>query len=109
MSVIFCTTKSVLIRSYSGPHIPAFGLNTESISPYSVRMRENSDQNNSKYGHVSRSAAFRMYSQDKDLLVVTEAVTRRCSVKRCSKNTFFTEHLQETASLVSPESIPGQG
>ena len=24
-----------------------------SISPYSVRMRENMDQNNSKYGHFS--------------------------------------------------------
>ena len=26
-----------------------------SISPYSVRMRENVDQNNSEYGHFSRS------------------------------------------------------
>ena len=26
-----------------------------SISPYSVRMRENADQNNSEYGHFSRS------------------------------------------------------
>ena len=25
------------------------------ISPHSVRMRENTDQNNSKYGHFSRS------------------------------------------------------
>ena len=25
------------------------------ISPYSVQMRENADQNNSKYGHFSRS------------------------------------------------------
>ena len=25
------------------------------ISPYSVRMRENADQNNSEYGHFSRS------------------------------------------------------
>ena len=35
--------KSVRIRSKSGPHCPAFGLNTErsrSSSPYSVRMRE---------------------------------------------------------------------
>ena len=47
--------KSVRIRSCSGPHFPAFGLNTERyfLSPifvYSVRMRENMDQNNSKYG-----------------------------------------------------------
>ena len=28
------------------------------ISPYSVRMRENVDQNNSEYGHFLRSACF---------------------------------------------------
>ena len=45
--------KSVRIRSKSGPHFPAFGL---SISPYSVRMRENADQNNPEYRHFSSSA-----------------------------------------------------
>ena len=34
-----CCVKSVRIRSYFGPYFHAFGLNTESISPYSVRMR----------------------------------------------------------------------
>ena len=34
--------KSVLIGTYSGPYFPAFGLIT--------------DQNNSEYGHFSRSA-----------------------------------------------------
>ena len=29
----------------------------QSISPYSVRMRENKDQKNSEYGHFSRSAS----------------------------------------------------
>ena len=29
--VITHCVKSVRIRSYSGPHIPAFGLNTENI------------------------------------------------------------------------------
>ena len=55
--------KSVRIRSYSGPYFPTFGLNTErygvslrSISPYSVQMLENADQNNSEYKHFSRSA-----------------------------------------------------
>ena len=28
------------------------------ISPYSVRMRENADQNNSEYGHFLRSDIF---------------------------------------------------
>ena len=36
--------KSVRIRSYSGSYFPAFGLN-------SVRILENTDQNNSEYGH----------------------------------------------------------
>ena len=31
-------------------------LQTLRISPYSVWMRENADQNNSEYGHFSRSA-----------------------------------------------------
>ena len=44
--------KSIRIRSYSGPHIWSFILH---ISPYSVRMRENADQNNSKYVHFLRS------------------------------------------------------
>ena len=28
------------------------------ISPYSIQMRENADQNNSKYGQFSRSVVF---------------------------------------------------
>ena len=43
------------MRSYSGPYFPTFGL-IQSISPYSVRIRESTDQNNSEYGHFSRSA-----------------------------------------------------
>ena len=62
MTFIHCV-KSVRILSYSGPHFPAFGLNTERysvlrISPYSVRMRENAHQNNSEYGHFLRSGKF---------------------------------------------------
>ena len=32
-----------------------------SISPYSVRMRENRDQNHSEYGHFSCSGSFRSF------------------------------------------------
>ena len=48
--------ESVRIQSYSSLRFPAFGLNTEryGVSKYSVRMRENEDRNNSKYGHSSR-------------------------------------------------------
>ena len=39
------------------PYFSALRLNTKrySVSPYSVQMRENVDQNNSKYGHFLRS------------------------------------------------------
>ena len=47
--------KSVRIWSYSGPHFPAFWLNT---NLYSVRMRENVDQNNSDYGQQTCTARF---------------------------------------------------
>ena len=62
--------KSVYIRIYSGPYFPAFGLNTGRYSvslrilrtsPYSVRMQENTDQNNSKYGHFLRSDIYKNY------------------------------------------------
>ena len=59
--------KSVRIRSFFGPHFSTFGLNTEKygvslriqsecrkirdIFPYSDQIRENTDQNNSEYGH----------------------------------------------------------
>ena len=48
-TVKFHYVKSVSIRSYSGPHF------FSSISPYSVQMREDEDQNNSEYRHFSRS------------------------------------------------------
>ena len=41
------------IRSYSAPHFLAFEI-IRRISSYSVRMRENADQNNSEYGRFSR-------------------------------------------------------
>ena len=45
--------KSVRIRSFSGPYFPAFRLNILYLS-VSVRMRENTNQKYSKYGHISR-------------------------------------------------------
>ena len=41
--------KSVRIRSYFGP--------------YSVRMRENTDQNNSEYGHFLRGAIVDLFQR----------------------------------------------
>ena len=48
--------KSVRIRSFSGPHFPAFG-DTPYLSVL-VRMRENTDQKNSEYRHFSRSVSY---------------------------------------------------
>ena len=47
--------KSVCIRSFSGLYFIAFGLNTDKYGLYSVRMREYTDQKNSKPGHFSSS------------------------------------------------------
>ena len=62
-----------------GPHFPAFGLNTErygvsrirteygeilGVSPYSVGMQENADQNNSKYGDFWRSECYILNTTD---------------------------------------------
>ena len=56
--------KNVRIRSYSGPHFPAFALNKGvilRISPNSVQMPENADQNNSEYGHILRSGRYFLF------------------------------------------------
>ena len=51
--ILFISAWGVRIRSYSGPYFPA---------PYAVRMRENSDQNNSEYGHFLRNVIYVIYS-----------------------------------------------
>ena len=62
------------IQSYYDPHFPAFGLNTERYrvslgikSKYRKMraMRENAYQNNSEYGHFSRSEWFLFSSLDR--------------------------------------------
>ena len=52
MSVFVC--KSLYFWSVFSLIWTEYG-ETGSISPYSVQMRENTDQKNSEYGHVSRS------------------------------------------------------
>ena len=46
---------------FSGPHFPAFGLNTEILrkSPYSVRMRKIRTRKNSVFVHFSRSGSYK--------------------------------------------------
>ena len=50
--------KSVRIGSYSAPY-----------SSYSVRIRDNTDQNNSEYGHYLRSVTF-TFSDPIDFAVI---------------------------------------
>ena len=47
--------KSVRIRSYYGLYFPAFGRNAVFLYKYSVQMRKNTGQNNSKNGHFLRN------------------------------------------------------
>ena len=60
MGGVHCV-KNVLIRSYSGPYFPAFGLNTER---YGVSLGiqsecgENLNQYNSEYGQLLRTGCY---------------------------------------------------
>ena len=45
--------RVVLVRIFQ--HLDWIRKDTDSISMYSVRMRENADQNNSEYGYFLRS------------------------------------------------------
>ena len=51
-SELFCSVFSRIRTEYG---------EIRSISPYSVRMRENTDQNNSEYGHFLRSDVYIRY------------------------------------------------
>ena len=76
--------KSVRILSYSGPYFSAFGLNTERSS-YLVQMQEKTDQNNSEYGHFSRSiwfyVVFRSHTVEHSLNIsYGEKTRKKCEV-----------------------------
>ena len=51
-SELFWSAYSCIQTEYGG---------MRSISPYSVPMRENADQNNSEYGHFSRSVFINIF------------------------------------------------
>ena len=53
--------KSARIRSVFRQYFPRIRTEygeTRSISPYLLQMRKNTDQENSEYGHYSRSEAY---------------------------------------------------
>ena len=58
-AIITHYVKRVRIRSYSATYFPTFGLNTkryEASFRIQSQCKENKNQNNSEYGHYSRSA-----------------------------------------------------
>ena len=74
---VFISLFQITLREkcpYSGFFWSVFScLRTEygemrSISPYSVRIRENTDQKNSEYGHFSRSVSFSIIFQSFDIM-----------------------------------------
>ena len=46
---------------YTAWNVSVFGVILVRIFPYSVRMRENADQNNSEYGNLLRSAIYSIF------------------------------------------------
>ena len=80
--------ENARIRSFSGPCFSR--IRTEygeilRISPYSIRMRENADQKNSKYGQLSRS--------DKDILFRLTMSIRVLTIHIILKETFKRPHI----------------
>ena len=56
------------------------------ISPYSVQMRENTDHNNSKYGHFLRSG-LRLLFQQASFLFFLMTHNCACATSKCEQKT----------------------
>ena len=53
---LLCANGSADVRSFPGTKSRSYIF----ISPYSVQMQENADQNNFEYGHFSRSESLKL-------------------------------------------------
>ena len=67
-----------------------------SISQYSVRMRENADQNSSEYGHLLISAQ----SNTEDIIRKIIPSTREANIYKDIQTVIFTETMQDIFSLI---------
>ena len=69
---------------YSGPHFPAFGLNTERygvrFSPAAGKFGKNADQNNSEYGLFLCSAYKQGLVTEKKISVMKNVMKRTKSI-----------------------------
>ena len=84
--------KSAHIRSYSGPHFSLIWTEQGKIlriSPYSVGMWENADQNNSEYGHFLRSDGIQMLNVNYPKIFCFEQMLRSEYVNYWSYSSFF--------------------
>ena len=72
------TSEKLALLKFTAWKLPVFGLtlvrilqNSDGeilhISPYSVQMRENTDQNNSEYGHFLHSYSYLEHCQKSPL------------------------------------------
>ena len=70
-----------------------------SISPYSVRMRENADQNSSEYGHLLISLKSAQ-SNTEDIIRKIIPSTREANIYKDIQTVIFTEIMQDIFSLI---------
>ena len=70
-----------------------------SISPYSVRMRENADQNSSEYGHLLISLKSAQ-SNTEDIIRKIIPSTREANIYKDIQTVIFTETMQDIFSLI---------
>ena len=98
--------KSVHIRSCSGPHLDRIRRDTE----YSVRVQENTDQNNSEYGHVLRGEDPTVNTNyiDNPVLNATEKYKNHPSIKRIktnNKNKIVSFRFQEIQAIETEKEL----
>ena len=75
--------KSVRIRTFPDPYFPAFE-EILCISPYSIQMRENTEQKNSEYRHFSCSITFFLFhfiQANKSIRELLDVVYCDCDIR----------------------------
>ena len=86
--------KSVTVWKVSvfGVILVCILLHSDWVSPYSVQMRENAEQNNSEYWHFLRSAFYmtscRLCSMS-TLWIYYDCIVHKCSTFFCDMNEFI--------------------
>ena len=82
LSMKSCSEDMFFIRHITTFKVSMFGVTVVRIFPYSVWMRKNADQNNSAYGHFSRS----LFS---------------CRIRKIFQKSLFVEHIWASGNKVA--------